>query len=283
MKTVLHALYLPGHSEIPEKSMEDRLADLHEKAFELEASMQYASRLQQALLPEEIQFKNVFSDAFIFYRPRDIVSGDFYWVFPFEDQVYFAVGDCTGHGVPGAMVSMAGMTLLRQVIRRKGLKDPARILTILDEEITSLFNDNVLDGVTRDGMDMAFARYDKSQQKIFYCGANRSLLHVRNGELTELDGDRFSLGYFDIYHKAFTTQEIAVEKNDLLYLFTDGYTDQFGGANIKKFNRKRFRTLLSSLSEFSMSRQKNEVEEAFREWKGKYDQIDDVCVMGLKL
>jgi serine phosphatase RsbU (regulator of sigma subunit) len=283
VKTVLNAPYLSEPLLVSEKSIEDQLADLHDKANELEASMQYASRLQHALLPNETQFINAFNDAFIFYRPRDIVSGDFYWIFPFKEQIYFAVGDCTGHGVPGAMVCMAGITLLRQVIRIEGLNDPSEILTLLDQEITALFNENVQDGVTRDGMDMAFVRYDKKLNKIYYCGANRSLIHVRKGELLEIDGDRLPLGYFDLGHKAFTTHELDVLPNDLLYLFTDGYTDQFGGSNVKKFNRKRFRTLLTSLGEFSMKRQKTEIEEAFREWKGKYDQIDDVCVIGIKI
>lgn len=264
-------------------SLENRLIYLEQKAKEMEESIRYASSLQQSILPNERMFINAFKDAFVLFKPKDIVSGDFHWIAQYDNDIYFAVGDCTGHGIPGAMVNFAGNALLRQIIRREGFSNPADIMSILDKEIVSLFNDNLTTGETRDGMDIAFCRFNLDSMKGYFCGAGRPLILVRNGELEEIKKGNSSIGYNDDTEKIFKTVEFDLMKGDKFYLFSDGYTDQFGGDNVKKFNRRRFRNLLQSLSSYSMKEQKKELSLSYENWKGNQEQIDDVCVVGVEL
>ena len=263
--------------------LEDRLAFLEAQQQEMEQSIRYAGRLQYAVLPPEDLFKNAFADAFVYFQPKDIVSGDFYWIYHFGDDIYFAVGDCTGHGVPGAMVNMAGNTLLRQIIRQEGVSDPGLIMYLLNEELVNLFNENLSSGSTYDGMDIVFCKYNLKTMKGSYCGAGRPLLMVRGGELIEFKKGPSSIGYFTGETKVFETESFELEKGDSFYLFSDGYTDQFGGENVKKFNRKRFRNLLLSINDFDMDKQKKELKFHYNNWRGKQDQIDDVCVVGVRV
>jgi serine phosphatase RsbU (regulator of sigma subunit) len=217
------------------------------------------------------------------FEPKDIVSGDFYWIAQFETDIYFAVGDCTGHGVPGALVNIAGNTILKQLIKRKGLTDPSDIIKNLDQELVALFNDNLTEGRTYDGMDIVFCRFDLAMNRGDFCGAGRPLIRVRNGAMTEFKKGLSAVGLDVIGGKNFNTIDFQLKKGDTFYLFSDGYTDQFGGENIKKFNRKRFRLLLTSLFEMRMANQKKELELSLQNWMGKNEQIDDVCVMGVKI
>lgn len=262
---------------------EKRIEYLESRAKEMEESIRYAGSLQRSILPNEQLFKDVFNDAFVMFQPKDIVSGDFYWIYTYGDDIYFAVGDCTGHGVPGAMINIAGNTLLKQIIQLKGVSDPATIISLLDRELVGLFNDNLTVGQTYDGMDIAFCKFNRTTMKGAFCGAGRPLILVRNGELIEFKKGPSAVGYNDISEKVFESVEFELQSGDQFYLFSDGYTDQFGGENIKKFNRQRFRNLLLSLEEMRMVEQKEELELSFDNWKGKYEQIDDVCVMGLKV
>ena len=265
------------------EELQEKVNVLEQKTQELEASMVYASRLQQAILPNEKLFQLAFNDAFVMYEPKDIVSGDFYWIYRTPNKVYFAVGDCTGHGVPGAMLNIAGNTLLREIIKIKGVTNPSDIIKMLDNGIITLFNENLTDGTTRDGMDIAFCVLDYSLGVLSYCGAGRPLVLIQNGEVIEYKSDFNSVGYLEDYEKKFISIDINVGNGDLVYLFSDGYTDQFGGENVKKFNRKRFRTLLASISEMKMGKQRKELELAFDNWKGNQEQIDDVCVIGVRI
>jgi len=217
------------------------------------------------------------------YEPKDIVSGDFYWIYRTYTKVYFAVGDCTGHGIPGAMLNIAGNTLLREIIKIKGVTNPAEIIKLLDDGITTLFNENLTDGKTRDGMDIAFCVFDSTTGILSYCGGGRPLVIIKQGEVIEYKSGLNSVGYLEDFEKEFVSIDIPVEPGNQIYLFSDGYTDQFGGENIKKFNRKRFRTLLSSISEMNMEKQRKELELAFTNWKGCQEQIDDVCVIGVRI
>lgn len=263
--------------------LEEKMKALQNRAKELEESIRYAGNLQRSILPNEQLFKNAFDDAFVFYAPKDIVSGDFYWLATFENDVYFAVGDCTGHGVPGALLNIAGNTLLNQIIKQKGLSDPAKIIARLDEELVALFNDNLTQGQTYDGMDIVFCKFNLEEMTGSYCGAGRPLILVRNNELQEFKKGFSSVGYNIYGEKRFETVHFTLEPGDMFYLFSDGYTDQFGGENIKKFNRQRFRSLLSSISEMKMDEQKKELKLSLRNWKGKAEQIDDVCVVGVRV
>lgn len=266
-----------------EADLKDRLTYLETRAYEMEESIRYAGSLQRSILPNERIFQNVFRDAFVLFQPRDIVSGDFYWIFQHHDDVYFAVGDCTGHGVPGALVNVAGNTLLRHIIRLEGVSDPALIIRLLDHELVSLFNEHLTNGATRDGMDIVFCKFNLKQMKGSFCGAGRPLLMVRNGELTEFKKGTHSIGYSADGPKCFQTVTFDLEEGDQFYLFSDGYTDQFGGENVKKFNRNRFRNLLTSISEMPMEKQKKELVFSYQNWKGKQIQVDDICVVGIRI
>lgn len=261
----------------------NRLQYLEQRAKEMDESIRYASSLQQSILPNEQLFVNAFKDSFVYFQPKDIVSGDFYWIAQYNNDIFFAVGDCTGHGIPGAMVNFAGNALLRQIIRLEGAHDPSEIITLLDKELVSLFNDNLTSGETRDGMDIAFCRFNLATMKGAFCGAGRPLILVRDGQLEEVKKGPYSIGFSDDGYKDFKTIEFDLKKGDKFYLFSDGYTDQFGGDNVKKFNRKRFRNLLQSLSEYSMKEQKKELSLSYDNWKGNQEQIDDVCVVGIEL
>lgn len=271
------------NSEFAYANLEDRVNFLEQKNRDLEDSIRYASKLQLAMLPNEMLYKGAFSDAFVLFLPKDIVSGDFYWFAQYGDEVYFAVGDCTGHGIPGALLNIAGNTLLKQIIRIDGLNDPAEIIGRLDDELVGLFNDYNTKGALSDGMDIALCRFNLKTMAGSFCGAGRPMLLVRNGDLVEFRKCNSTVGYTGDDSKQFETQSFELRKGDKFYLFTDGYTDQFGGENVKKFNRKRFRTLIQSLSEYPMVKQEKELYLSYLNWKGSQDQIDDVCVIGIEI
>lgn len=260
-----------------------RLTQLEEQAKRLQDSMRYAGNLQRSILPNERIFQNIFSDAFVIFRPKDIVSGDFYWIFQHHDDVYFAVGDCTGHGVPGAMVNIAGNALLRQIIRIEGLTDPAEIIQLLDAELTSLFNEHLIEGTTRDGMDIVFCKFNLKSMQGSFCGAGRPLLLIREGQLVEFKKGPDAIGHSVKSEKEFETVHFSLQKGDCFYLFSDGYTDQFGGDNVKKFNRARFRSVLYAIHAFKMSKQREELLFTYQNWKGKQEQVDDICVVGIRV
>lgn len=266
-----------------EENLVKRLAELEAKSREMEESIRYAGSLQQSILPNERIFQNAFMDAFVLFQPKDIVSGDFYWIYQHHDDVYFAVGDCTGHGVPGALVNIAGNTLLRQIIRLEGVSDPATIIRMLDNELTSLFNEHLTEGTRRDGMDIVFCKFNLRTGKGSFCGAGRPLVLIREGQLVEFKKGTDSIGYCLNCKKEFETVHFNLQKDDVFYLFSDGYTDQFGGENVKKFNRQRFRNLLLSIYEMPFDKQKKELVLSYQNWKGKQEQVDDICVIGLKI
>lgn len=263
--------------------LQERLSYLEERAHEMEESIRYAGSLQRSILPNERIFQTVFKDAFILFQPKDIVSGDFYWIFQHQDEVYFAVGDCTGHGVPGALVNIAGNTLLRQIIRLDGVSDPALIIQMLDIELVSLFNEHLTEGMTRDGMDVIFCKFNLKQMKGSFCAAGRPLVLVRDGQLIEFKKGTHSIGYTPDGPKVFVTETFDLNEGDQFYMFSDGYTDQFGGENVKKFNRNRFRNLLTSISEMPMAKQKKELIFSYQNWKGRQSQVDDICVIGISI
>lgn len=262
-------------------SLKERLDFLERKNSEFEQSIRYAGSLQQSILPNERLFRNAFRDAFVLFKPRDIVSGDFYWIASYDSDVYFAVGDCTGHGIPGALLNIAGNTILRQIIRTEGVRDPAKIIEMLDMELTALFNDNRTEGETRDGMDIVLCRFDLDGGMGTCCTAGRPLIMIREGELHEIRNESSSVGSCSGTTKVFESSTFNLRQGDRFYMFTDGYTDQFGGENVKKFNRKRFRSMLLALTDYSFSKQKNLLDLSFENWKGSVEQIDDVCVVGI--
>lgn len=243
-------------------------------------SIQYAKRIQGAILPSEKLIKKYLKDSFILYLPKDIVAGDFYWIDTKGDNVLFAAADCTGHGVPGAMVSVVCHNALNRAVNEFNLAEPAKILDKVTELVIETFEQS--DANITDGMDIALCSLNLITNDLQYSGANNSLYIVRDKELIETKSNKQPIGkYTNI--KPFTNHQQTVAKADKIYLFTDGYADQFGGEKGKKYKYKQFKELLVQNRNASMSEQLNFLFDSFNNWKGDLEQIDDVCVIGVKI
>lgn len=273
-------------AEVVEQKQEaDRQREMvEEKQKEITDSISYAKRIQEAIMPSNDLFKKNLPDSFIIYKPKDIVAGDFYWMEELENGVIFAAADCTGHGVPGAMVSVVCNNALNRSVREFGLTEPAKILDKTRELVIEQFekgNGNGDGPSIKDGMDISLCYYSKSDSKIQWAGANNPLWLMRNGELEELKGDKQPIGQ---YHEAtpFTSHEKNLQKGDFICIFSDGYADQFGGEKGKKFKTKAFKELLAQVSDRSMQEIQTFIDDSFEEWKGDYEQVDDVCVIGVR-
>ncbi|MBI3134311.1 MAG: SpoIIE family protein phosphatase [Bacteroidetes bacterium] len=250
------------------------------KNEEITDSIAYAKRIQNAILPNDSLVGQCLGENFIFYRPKDIVAGDFYWLSPEEGSVLFAVADCTGHGVPGAMVSVVCHAALTRSIREFKLTQPNEILNKVRELVLETFERSG-EGVN-DGMDIALCNFNPKSRLLKYAGANNGIFIIRQGSLIELKADKQPIGKF-INAKPFTHQEIQLEKGDQLYLFSDGFADQFGGEKGKKFKSQTFKEMLIHHRDEAMEKQRLILESAFDKWRGELEQIDDVCVMGIRI
>lgn len=268
--------------EIAEQNhqLEIQKEEITSKTMDILDSIHYAKRIQTTILPTETRLNELFNDHFVFYRPKDIVSGDFYWAREVQGKVIFAAVDCTGHGVPGALVSIVGNNGLLRAVNEFKLIEPNEVLDKLREIVVNAF---ISEGNTevKDGMDIALCSIDYEMGILKYSGANNECVIIRNGEIIELKPDKQPIGSF-IYAKPFTIQEFALEPGDSIYLYTDGYVDQFGGEKLKKFKSKPFRTKLSEIAHLSMNEQMQIIQKTFDEWKAGVDQVDDVCVFGVK-
>ena len=255
---------------------------LEEKNKEILDSINYAKRIQSAILPPPRIVKEYLNESFILYKPKDVVAGDFYWMEavadPVGNKVLFAAADCTGHGVPGAMVSVVCNNALNRAVREYGLSNPGKILDKAREIVIQEFEKSEED--VKDGMDIALCAI--SGNELEYAGANNPLWRIRNGEILETKADKQPIGKFDLA-KPFTTHNFSLEKGDTIYVFSDGYVDQFGGEKGKKFKTKAFRSLLLGIQDKPMEEQKKLIDDAFENWRGELEQIDDVCVIGVKI
>lgn len=255
---------------------------IEEKNKEITDSINYARRIQQALLPSSEIIRQKFADAFIVYNPKDIVSGDFYWFAESDKNKIIAVADCTGHGVPGGFMSMLGFEILQDVLLKENITTTNEALKILDNKITQTLNSSVKN--VRDGMEMVLCAFSKNDKVVLFSGANRSLIQVSKGKLTEYEPDKSTLGgNVEGYDKSYTQHEITFSKGDVFYLITDGYADQFGGPNQKKYMSKRLKALLLSISDKPMSEQEKTLQQTFQEWKGNLEQVDDVTIVGIRV
>ena len=244
-------------------------------------SIRYAKRLQESILPPEKRIKELLPDSFVLYRPKDIVSGDFYWVEEVNNKVIFAAVDCTGHGVPGAFMSLVGHNGLNQSIKEHGNTRPSDVLRDLNRiSYETLHKDR--DQFVRDGMDMALCALDPERLLLEYAGANCPLYLVRDDEVVQYAPDKRPIGGFDIGNEGFTDHRIQLRKGDVVYIFSDGYADQFGGPKGKKFLYRRFRELLVEIHNKPMDRQKALLLEALNQWRGAQEQVDDVLVIGMR-
>ena len=263
---------------------------IEQKNNDITASIRYAQRIQKALLPPSGAMRHGFSDAFVYYQPRDIVSGDFYWSMISDDAVLFAVADCTGHGVPGALMSVMGAAFLSEVINERGVTDPGEALNLLRlKVITALQSKNEQEEISeeqlRDGMDIVLCRFEPASRILSFACANNPLWLLRNGAITEFETDKFPVGLHHGQMLYFRSQQIELIPGDHIFLFTDGYADQFGGPEVqrggKKFGYKRFRELLIGIGSLNSEEQKTILETKLREWKGDEEQVDDILVLGL--
>jgi serine phosphatase RsbU (regulator of sigma subunit) len=221
-------------------------------------------------------------DYFILYKPRDIVSGDFYWINKTENKVIVIAADCTGHGVPGALMSMLGVAFLNEIVNKEKITSPAKILDRLRENIMISMKQQGENIQQRDGMDVAAICIDRENEEVLYSGANNPLYMIKNGEFVETKADKMPVSVY-IEMKPFENKTFKTNKGDIIYLFSDGYADQFGGQNGKKLKYKAFKELLIQNSHLEMTEQKNLLDSFFNEWKGENPQIDDVLVMGIRL
>jgi len=258
--------------------VDEAFKELEEKNKSITDSINYAKRIQNAILPSERDIKNLLPNSFILYKPKDIVAGDFYWIGKKYDVTFVAVADCTGHGVPGAMVSVVCNNALNKVFRESDKELTGLILDEVNALVIEQFSKN--ESEVSDGMDIALCAIDFKKQQLNYSGANIPIFIVRAGELIVLNPDRQPIGrYFEM--KSFNTRIFELQENDTIYLSTDGFADQFGGQAGKKMKSKAYKILLTSLAQQPIEKQIDVLNQAFVDWQGKNEQVDDVCVMGI--
>lgn len=256
---------------------------IQQKNKDITDSINYAKRIQEAILPSRDNIKSDLGDAFVLFKPRDIVSGDFYWMTRVREHILFAVCDCTGHGVPGAFMSMIGNDYLTQIVVDGKVSSPGQTLGLLDQKIVTALKQTGEPGEAKDGMDAALCAINFETMELEFSGAKRPLIIIRDNELIEIKGSKYSIGGNQIKNKFFDSHNLSVQKGDLIYIFSDGYHDQFGGVNGKKFSIKRMKKLLLAMHHLPIPEQKQVLENTLDSWKGEIDQIDDICVIGLKV
>jgi serine phosphatase RsbU (regulator of sigma subunit)/DNA-binding response OmpR family regulator len=257
---------------------------MRENYVQMTESIIAAKRIQQLLLPTHSSIANAFQDAFVYMRPKDIVSGDFYWFYSVGNVRWIACVDCTGHGVPGAFMSMISSKMLNQAIIEHQLEDPAEVLKSIDAYVIRELKQDLSDTLTSTGMDISLCKFDYNSNEVEFAGAFQSLYHISDGLLEQEKGDRFSLGgTFKMKSKTFTLKKRSFKPGDTFYMSSDGYVDQFGGPQKKKFMRKRFIKMLGEIHDQSMYDQEMAIKSALQDWKGSTEQIDDILVMGIRV
>lgn len=252
---------------------------------EINESIRYARHIQQALFPDEHHLQNLLPDSFLFAMPKEELTGDFAWCTRSGNKVVVAVADCTGHGIPGAMMSILGLSLLNQVVLEERCYEPSFILTRIDEKMRYAFeHSTVVSPTAYDGMDVAVCCIDYTTQTVTFAGAMRPGWIVQQNSIIELQGSRYPIGGLRLEsRRTYDATEIAFEKGSMLYLFSDGYSDQFGGVNEKKISRGRLKKLINLINTYSVKEQKDQLLEFFLLWKGSYVQTDDVTFLGIRL
>lgn len=280
-------IYFRSDSEDYELELEEKNFLISQKNGEIIDSINYAKRLQQAILPPIEEILEHLPDSFILYKPKDIVAGDFYFADHKGDHFFIAAADCTGHGVPGAMVSVVCSNALNRAVIELELTDPGKILDKVTELVCETFKKS--HNVVNDGMDISLCAFNLKTNEVTWAGANNPLWYISPSmdakddvSFNEITANKQPVGKND-YYKPFTTHRLNVIKGDILYLFTDGYADQFGGPKGKKFKYKQLSDLLISIHNKAISEQQNVLDKAFEDWKGVHDQVDDVCIIGIRL
>lgn len=291
--TIVQAANIRLEEQVAERTqeIEAQRLQLKEKNEDFMASVTYAERIQSAVLSNEEKFSNLLPNSFVFFQPKDVVSGDFYWIDTLnsdpsnsESMLGYVTADCTGHGVPGALVSLIGNHLLERGKETNGLRNTGRALDELSSGMNAALNSRYTTKQIRDGMDLTLCVLDQAARKLYFSGARNSAYIVRNGEVIELKGDRKSIG-FDPKEEshAFESQEFDLEVDDMIYTCSDGYADQFGGAAGKKFMVKQLKALFVELSTLPLHEQKARLAETLKIWMGTHEQLDDVLVIGVRI
>ncbi len=274
---------LQKQNRILEEKVRERTAKIEAQKEEITSSIEYASRIQRALLPMEEHFESLFPDYFIFYKPRDIVSGDFYWIGEDEKKIYFTVADCTGHGVPGAFMSTLGISTLNEIIANYSDLKANSVLNILREKTKTSLHQTGKEGEASDGMDLAFCILHKKEKLLEYAGAYNPLFVYLGDEIKEYRADRMPIGIYYGEQESFTNHEIKVKKGDAIYIFSDGFSDQFGGPEGGKYKKFNLKKLLSEIAARPMEEQHRLIEAEYYKWKGDHDQIDDITIIGVRI
>lgn len=280
--------YSRDYHRMKEQERESRMVlqhrnQLRDRTRKYEQSLTYAQRIQVAMFLTPRELRSYFPDSFIYHRPKDIVSGDFIWARRIGGRMLFSVADCTGHGVPGAFMSLLGLEFFRQITMAKGIVDPAGILNEMNKQFDLVFGDTG-ELSLKDGIDLAICSYDHKTRQLEFAGAFTPLYIIRDHEILELKGHRIIVGPdYGVQRGEFRNHRLHLEPDDMLYLFTDGYADQFGGPEGKKFKYRRFRYLLMSIHRLPMEEQLLMLEEQMNEWMGeRADQIDDQTIIGIR-
>jgi PAS domain S-box-containing protein len=257
---------------------------IRKKNKDITDSILYARTIQDAILVPKEEIAKQLSDFFILSKPKEIVSGDFYFYKETKNGVIIAAADCTGHGVPAGFLSMIGNAFLNEILGADDSLSPAKILDQLSEKIIKSLNQNRTDSESKDGMDIAVLRLDKENSSVQFAGAQNALYHIYNGNLNEIKADMFPVGINDTNTLTpFTNNTIKLNKGDALYIFSDGFHDQFGGPDGRKFMKKQMKELLLSIQDKKMSDQEKILDKTFTDWKGRTNQLDDVLVIGIRI
>ena len=275
----LESVLVVSHDITERKMIELEIQNKNKKITE---SINYAKRIQNAILPNNRVINKALPDSFILYKPRDVVSGDFPWFVQTKDEIFIAAVDCTGHGVPGALLSLIGYFLLNDIVRSRKITEPGKILDMLDEGVTTTLRQDE-DATTKDGMDIALCKINIAKREVEYAGAHRPLYIMKEGIMNEVKGNKFPIGGGIFKNQTnFTNTKIKLEKGDSIYFSSDGFPDQFGGAEGRKFGPKRVREIIEQVYKMNMPGAMNEFDQQWEAWRGTTKQTDDVLLIGIK-
>jgi sigma-B regulation protein RsbU (phosphoserine phosphatase) len=275
--------YLEDAKRNLEQKVMERTREIERQRLNITDSILYASRIQKALMVPSEELDRIIPSHFVLDKPKDIVSGDFYWVSGKSDRLIIAVADCTGHGVPGAFMSILGISFLNEIVSNLDTPRASEILNELREQVIKALGQTGLRDETREGMEMALCVVDFKHGMIQFSGASRPVYLMRKGELSVIDGDRMPIGIYEEERVSFSNKEVPFKENDIIYLFTDGYVDQIGGLDRKTFRSARFKRLLKEISHRPMREQKSILREEHEIWRAGREQIDDILVLGVEL
>lgn len=276
----LESVLVVSHDISERKAIE---LEIQNKNKKINDSINYAKRIQNAILPNNRLINKTLPDSFILYKPRDVVSGDFPWFVQIKNDIFIAAVDCTGHGVPGALLSLIGYFLLNDIVRSRKITEPGKILDLLDEGVTQTLRQDQDDSATKDGMDIALCRIDAETRTIEYAGAHRPLYYMKGGVMDEIKGNKFPIGGGIFKNQTnFTTTRIELAKGDSFYFSSDGFPDQFGGPEVRKFGPKKTRELIERTHTMPMKEAMGVFDHEWESWKGEHKQTDDVLLIGIK-